>query len=1081
MKQLYLIHGMILLICAGAVAQNNELYANNSSIWNNSPETKQTIEVTGKVIDENERALPGVNVIIKGTTSGTTSDIDGNYAIQAIDGNSVLIFSSIGYVTEEIPVAGRSIVNVSMTPDIISLGEVMVTALGVKRESKKLGYAATAVDAEDMVTNRTTNMMESLVGKVAGLNITPPAAGAGSSMQIRLRGQSAFAGANNSPLIVINGLPMDQDARGTNGGGQVAQRDRGDNLQNINPDDIESMTVLKGATAAAIYGSRAANGAIIITTKSGKNNEGIGVEFTSSYTTQEPLNFMGEILQTEYGIGTGGVRPQTQGDAQSVGQFGFGERLDGQPTINFDGVMRPYSAHPNRLFDFLQNGTNFTNTIALTGGSANGSFRVSFSNADAKGIVPANEYKKKIFNVGINHDITEKLKLQMNINYADEQNINPPQIGTQGDGAINFFTRLGISTPLEAFRESAIDPETGAETRTNGFLGTINNPYYQLQKNQYFHDNRNRLLGTATLRYEFTDWLYVQGRYNYDLSNAFMEWNQLNGQGATTLLNGDGTYRGNYNIQQDKSTNINADFLIGSSKEFGKFSVDLGFGGNTYRPKFQRNEQNASNFVVPDQYSLANGTLRNQAIAGYIYNRSRVNSLYGWAELGYNGMVYLNFTGREDWFSVLNPDMNSQFYPSVSGSFIFSELLTNHNLLSYGKLRASWARVGSANGVNPYDGFLTYAINPNQFNGQTITGVSGNLAPNQLLQPFIVTEKEIGLEFRMLNNRVFVDVGAFEKITTDQIIDITLSNTSGYNNLKQNLASLKNSGLEFMIEVRPLDNHNFTWISSWNNAYLTTEVLDLGEGVESLLRIYFNGTGNEFLGELRYTKGLPMNQLYTRTYLRDDNGNIIVTDEGRLRATSGGPVGNGFHPVGSSIPKHTGGWVNTFTYKNLSLGVHIDYKFGGTVLSSTHLNLLRQGHSKLSLEGRREGENGLVFPGVYESGEPNTTAVTNLQAFYADYRNLQIGDPFVFKSDFVKLRNISLSYNLTNTMQSLPFMKFVKGLTLTASCRNVAILYKDLPGLDPEAMQSSGDDRAGYENSALPTTRNYNVSLNVKF
>lgn len=1088
MKQCYLLCSILVLLSAQALALNNEKAPPYSLSTSGSLALNGEIvpvAISGRVTDENGSSFPGVNVIIKGTSTGTTTDIDGRYSLDVPNNSEVLVFSFVGYSTQEVTIAGRTTIDVVMVPDVKSLDEVVVTALGIEKETKRLGYSATAVQADELVKHRTTNLMESLEGKVAGLNITPPAAGAGASTQIRLRGQAAFAGANNAPLLVINGLPMDQGARGANGTGQVEQRDRGDNLQNLNPDDIESMTVLKGATAAAIYGARAANGAIIITTKAGRRNQGIGVDFTSSYTTSHAMNFFDEIRQTEYGSGTAGVRPATQGDAQTYGQFSFGERLDGAPTMNFDGVMRPYKAYSNGLFDFLQTGTNWTNTIGLSGGGTNGSFRASFSNTDAKGIVPTNDYKRNIFNLGLNHNITSKFSLQVNINYADEKNHNPPQIGTQGDGPINFFTRMAISTPGEAFREHAIDPATNAEYRTNGFIGTINNPYYQLQKKQFFKDNRNRLLGTTTLRYQITDWLYAQGRFNYDRANGFLEWNQLNGSGATTLKNANGTYRGNYNIRQDETTEINADFLVGANKEFGKFSADLNFGGNTWRTQFQRNEQNASNFIAQDLYLLSNGTLRNQNISGFGFNRSRVNSLYGWAELGWNDLVFLNVTGRNDWFSVLNPDMNSKFYPSVSGSFVFSQLLESQAWLSFGKLRASWAEVGSANGVGAHEGILTYSINPNQFNGQPLAGVAGNIAPNPALQPFTVTEKEIGLEMRLFNDKVLVDVAAFEKVTTDQILDVTISNTSGFPNFKQNKASLKNSGVEFLVEVNPIETQDFRWTSSWNNAYLATKVLDVGNESGTVLVLYFNGTGNEFLGELRYTEGLAMNQLYTRTYLRNDNGQIVVSDNGRLLATNGSTPGgertNGFLPVGSSIPKHVGGWTNTFTYKNLSLGVHIDYKFGGKVLSSTHLNMLRQGHSKLSLEGRREGETGIVFPGVYASGEPNTTVVSDLQGFYADYRNLQIGDPFVFKSDFIKLRNISLSYNFTDAIRKVPALGFVKGLSLSAACRNAAILYKDLPGLDPEAVQSSGDFRAGYENAALPTTRNYNVTLNVKF
>ncbi|MEO5562509.1 MAG: hypothetical protein ABIR18_03720, partial [Chitinophagaceae bacterium] len=468
---------------------------------------------------------------------------------------------------------------------------------------------------------------------------------------------------------------------------------------------------------------------------------------------------------------------------------------------------------------------------------------------------------------------------------------------------------------------------------------------------------------------------------------------------------------------------------------------------------------------------------------GYNFNRSRTNSLYGLAEFGWNGMLYVNFTGRNDWFSVLNPDYNSKFYPSVSGSFIFSELLKNVSWLSYGKLRASWAQVGSIAGVGPYDGVLTYTINQNQFNGQTLASVNGNNAPNPLLQPFTVTEKEIGLEMRLFKSRLLLDVAAFDKVTTDQILDVVLSSASGYTASKQNQASLKNTGLETLLEYKVVQSANFRWTTSWNNSYLKTKVLDVGTPSGTRLLLYFNGTGSEFLGEIRYTEGLAMNQLYTRTYRRNSKGEIVVGNNGRLLGSTGGPVGTGFMPVGSSIPKFTGGWNNTFTYKNFSVGIHIDYKFGGTVLSSTLLNMTRQGHSKLSLQGR---EGGLIFPAVYESsGAPNTTAITvagnGLQTFYTDYRNLQIGDPFTFKSDFVKLRNVSIAYSFTELLRKVALVKFVKGLTLSASCRNVAILHKDLPGLDPEAIQSSGDIRAGYENSSLPTTRNYNLTLNVKF
>ncbi len=1039
--------------------------------------------VTGRVSKAaDDTPLAGVTVMVKGTTSGIITNADGRYSIPVQNNEAILQFSFIGFIPQEVTVGTRTTVDVSLEEAILQMNEVVVTALGIKREAKKLGYAVTNVKSEDLKAGVTANMMEALEGKVSGLNITPPAAGAGASTQIRMRGQVAFAGANNAPLLVINGLPIDQGARGVNGGNM---RDQGDNLNAINQDDIETMTVLKGATAAAIYGSRAANGAIIITTKSGQRNQGIGIEYSGSFSALEPLNFWD--LQQIYGQGTGGVKPTTAGNAASTGQFGWGAKMDGSPVTLFNGETVPYSPHPDNLFRYYRTGKTWTNTAAFSGGNQKASFRASFSNTDAAGIDPYNTYKKNIANLGVNYDITKKVNFSMNINYTNEKYINPPELGQQGPGAVNFFTRLSNSIPYEALKNSATDPATGTESLTSGFQGTILSPIYAYgDAGQRYESTRDRYLGTATLRYNITSWMYAQGRINYDYSLNFTESKVPGGIGTSQPKNtSDGTYKGSYNVSEAWGNDINADYLIGASKQFGKLSVDASFGGNTFRTKDHNFNQSVTNLVVRDFFSIANGNNKTQ---GYDFSQSRVNSLYGLAELGWNSMFFLNFTARQDWFSVLNPLNNSKFYPSVSGSFIFSELLKDQKWLTYAKLRGSWAQVGSANGVGTYEGNLTYAISNNQFNGQTTASISGGAAPNPNLQPFTVTEKEIGLEGRLFNNRVHFDIAAFDKVTTDQILSVQLSTASGYSSSKQNLGSLKNSGLELLIEVTPFETRDFSWTTSWNSTYLKTEVLSVGKNpdgtpITDLLLIYFNGTGNEFLGELHYTVGMPMNQLYTRTYQRNENGDIILSSAGRLRGTTS------VIPVGSSIPKHTGGWNNTFTYKSLSLGVFIDYKLGATVLSSTLLNMTRQGFSKLSLEGRREGENGLVFPGVYDANpdpnitdwQPNTTAVTDLQAFYADYRNLQIGDPFTFKSDFVKLRNISLSYNLTNVINKVNFLGFVKGLILTASCRNVAILYKDLPGLDPEAIQSSGDFRAGYENASLPTTRNYMFGLNVKF
>lgn len=1018
----------------------------------------QSKQISGQVNSNNNDPMPGVGITVKGTTRGTTTDASGKFKIEA-SSTETLVFSFIGFITQEVKVGNSSALTISLVEDTQNLEEVVVTALGIKKESKKLGYSAESVKVNEIQQNRTVNIMTSLEGKVAGLDITPPSSGAGSSTKIRLRGQSAFAGANNSPLIVINGLPMDQGARGANGNASI---DLGDNMQQFNPDDVESMTVLKGATAAAIYGSRAANGAIIITTKSGSKNSGIGVEYSANYSSDEVLDFTN--FQTEYGQGQAGVRPTTQGQAVTTGQFGWGAKYDGQPTIQFDGVMRPYSPALNRVKDFYRTGSAFTNTIALSGGNATGSFRASYSNQDALGISPNNDYHKKIFNAGLNQKIGNKMSMTFNVNYTNEINNNPPQVGVQGVGSPNFLYRMAGSIGLDVLKEKAV-ADNGTERQTSGFQTTLINPYYIMDR-QFIKNKRDRILSTVTVKYDILKWLYLQGRVNMDYGVTFLEQNLPTGVGTSTLLNQAGTgYNGTYGVNSSTGRQMNMDFLLAGNKEFGNFSVDANLGGNIFTNYNRTFDQSVTDFTVRDLYSIENGITKAQSYGIY---SEQVNSLYGTAELGYKDMVFVNLAGRNDWFSVLNPINNSSFYPSVSGSFIFSEVLKDISWLNYGKLRASFADVGSANGIGAFSGQLTYGILQNPFNGYALGQINNGNSPNPLLRPFSVSEREVGIELRLFKSRVNLDVAYYDKQTRDQILTVAVSNATGYNGTPLNLGALQNRGFEFLLDVTPYKKGDFTWKSSFNTAINNTKVLALAPNTNRIVVTSFGG--NEFLGSLVYEVGQPLNQLAAKTYRRNANGDILVGTNGRLLASEGADV-----LFGSALPKFTGGWTNTFGYKNLSLLVHIDYKAGGKVLSSTALNGLRQGHTQASLVGR---DGGVLFPGVYANGEKNTVKV-DPQLFYTDYRNLQIADPFLFKSDFIKLRNITLNYDATRFLSSK--VKFVKGLTLSASCRNVLIIKKYIDDLDPESFASSGDSRVGYEQTSLPTTRTYGINLNVKF
>jgi TonB-linked SusC/RagA family outer membrane protein len=1065
--------------------------------------------ITGRVTKSTDNSvLAGVTVVVKGTATGANTNADGVYNITVPNDQAILVFSFIGMNTKEVTVGSQTTVNMVLEEEATMMGEVVVTALGISKESKSLGYAVANVDKKVLQENKALNVAQSLDGRVAGLNVNVPTSGAGGSVAINLRG-------SGSPLIVINGLPM-----GTAGGGNSGiGRDAGNDLNRLNPDDIEDMVVLRGATAAALYGSRASNGAILITTKSGAG-QGIGLEYTSNYQTQKMLDYY--EYQTLFGQGTAGKRPVTKGDAVNSGGLSWGAPYDGNPYITFDGSEIPYSYIGTRINEYYRVGQTFTNTIAFSGGnSPDSNFRFSYSNAKDLGLEPDNEYKRQVVNLNLNQKILPKLKFSLNANYSIENRINPPNTGGQGDGSMNFLTRMSQSIPLEKFRnpESAIDPATTTERVSSGFQGTLLNPYYAVMAGYQNLRDAVNLMTTSTLRYDLADWLYIQGRFNYATSATATETKSPAGIGTSNPQNSDGTYKGSYSRGSSWSTAINADFLLGYNKRFGKFTTSANFGGNTRRDENNGVSLSGSSFVVRDFYSIANATSKTPGNPSY--GNGRTNSLYGMAEVSYNSTFYLNATGRTDWFSnLIRVQRTYQFYPSVSGSIVFSEFI-KQNWLDFGKVRGSWTQVGNAGGISANYGLVTYSLAANQFNGIPLGSMSAPVV-NYNLTPYNVSEKEIGLEMRMFKNKLHLDLALYEKGVDNQIYGVQISNLSGTGSIQDNVGSRKYSGFELLIEYTPVETNNFTWTTSWNNTWQTSKILSLGvdESGNPIKMVqtadwWANGGANTFMGMSYDVVGQREGQIFVGTYMRDANGNKLVTNAGRLVSTYNnanapkeGNNGNGMFSFGSGNPKQLGGWNNEFRYKNFTASIFMAYRFGGKVISSTNLNLTRQGYSKMSLVGRVD-ENGnpmvnadgstnqnLVYDGVYATdgthkdpvsglnvshlaGDKNVSVVTDLQSFYTDYRSLQIGDPFIYSTDYVKLRNISLNYNLTKAVSKVYFLKFVKGVTLTASVRNVATLYKVIPNVDPEQISTTGDN--GYEGATLPVTRDFSFGLNVRF
>ncbi len=1014
----------------------------------------QSKDVKGNVKDQKGDPMPGVTIVVKGTTTGVITDGEGNFTIRIPGVQAVLQFSFVGYTTQEVKVGSQTLFNIILEESTVKLDEMVVTALGIKKEAKKLGYSTASVNNEIITTNRTTNVGNSLQGKVAGLNVSPPAGGPGGSSKIRIRGQSSFGG-NNSPLIIVNGVPINNSAisaGGSNGNGTGnptgGSSDQGDGLQSINQDDIESMTVLKGAAAAALYGFRAKDGAIIITTKSGKGREGIGVEISSNFQADRALDFTD--FQYQYGQGEFGKRPTTVAEAQSSGVHSFGEKFDGAATPQFDGSTQPYLPNKNRIKDFYRTAYNFTNSVAMTGNSDKGNFRVSFANTSADAIVPNSDFQKKILNFGLNYKFTPQLSIQLNFNYSNENNHNPPQIGLQDMNANTTIYTMANSIDVHWLKNKYKDAN-GNEQPLARFTNR-NNPYWVAYQ-RFENVKRDRLFGNASIRYQLLDWLYVQGRVGQDYYTR--PYNYDRPTGTRSIGAAASGFNGYY--YQDVTTfrERNLDFLVGANKIFGDFGIDVTAGGNQMLQTYDNIGASVTNFYVRDLYTIGNGQVKNPF---YNYTKKAVNSLYGSAEFSYKNYLYINATARNDWFSTLNPKSNNYLYPSASMSYIFTQMFKSMpSWLNFGKLRASYAEVGGD--TDPYSNNLYYSVNANQFNGNALGSISGVVSPNPNLRPLKVKEKELGMELRTFNSRVNLDVAVYEKNSVDEILKVDVSNASGFSQTLVNVGKLRNKGVEMLLTVIPVKTKNLTWESGFNASYNESKVIALANGQAR----FDVGTG-EFFGFVSHEVGMPLASLRGFDYKRDANGNII---------TVGGLFQQGnLKTFGSAIPKWVGGWLNTINYKHLRIFTQVDFKAGYKIMSNSNLNFIREGLTKSSLVGR---DGGVLFAGVNPDGTPNTTKV-EAEQFYTQYRSTGVATPFIYDGGFIRWRSLSIGYDFSRFFKR----SFIRELMVSAVCNNVLMIKKSIDNLDPEAQVSSSDNLQGIETHTLPTTRSFGFNINVK-
>lgn len=1019
------------------------MLANNLIVIVPEGQNAADIIVKGKVIDETGLPVIGASVQVKGGKGGATTDANGLFSL-SVPENAILVVSYIGYTPQEVSVAGKTTINVSLKPSANDLNEVVVTALGITKDQKTLGYSVTKVGGETMDKARESNIANSLSGRVAGLSVGGTSGGPGASARLNIRGATSFTG-STTPLIVIDGVPIDNSQRGT-GAGQYGGSDGGDGFSNINPDDVESMTVLKGSTASALYGARAANGVINITTKTGKKGR-VQIEYNANLQFDKAVD--NSDYQYEYGQGQQGARPTTQNSAISSGLYSWGAKLDGAQTIAADGQLHPYSAVTDNVSTFYRTAPSLTNSISVAGGGEKGTYRFSAANLDAKSVLPNSGLVRKTFNFSTNQQLTDKLSFNLVANYIDQQDKNKAYLSDSPLNANYSLQFLPTSLDVTSLAPG-YDTVTGMEMSWND-NAYVTNPYFvtsQLVNN----NSRKRFITAVSGKYAFTSYLSLQARLGYDLTNDRSL--SVTPYGTAYSNSGLGQLNG---LSQAQRTEMNTDVLLSFNKDVAKdFNVNASVGGNYRKATYESTGSSGNSFIIPYLYTPTNVKTRN---VNYDYNGRETPSAYYTADFSYKGLITLSTTGRYDQFSTLPVDNNSIFTPSVSTSFVFSQL-TKWEPLSFGKLRASYAKTSG----EPVDAYLTqqYYTIGNSINNNTTAGFS-NILPNSALEPFSLTEFEVGTEMKFLKNRIGIDAAFFTRKTEGEVVKATTSVASGFESRYVNLGSTKNTGIEIMLSGTPIRTDDFNWNSSFNFTNVKTEVLNIDGGTNAPLNTGTYRPGDAYIGVV---KGYGVAQIMAYDYKYDANGNIVIGDNGI-------PVRGDLKPQGSGLPKIYGGWNNDFSYKNWNLGFLIDYRFGNKILSATEFYSYTYGLNQATLPGR---EGGVVAQGVKEDGSVNTTNVS-AQTYYTGLMT-NVNSLAVLDGSFIKFRQATLGYTFKpKVLGKLPF----SSISVNLVARNLFTIMKHTDNIDPENTFSSQVALAGVEGGALPFTRTYGFNVNFKF
>ena len=1017
--------------------------------------------VKGTVTDA-DGPLIGATVKVAGTTSGTVTDFDGNFSIQCKPG-ATLEISYVGYKT--ISVKAQNGMKVMMEADGKVLSEVVVTALGVKRDRKALGYGLEEVKGEDLTKAKETNVINSLSGKVAGLVVQNTAGGASGSTRVLLRGNTEMAG-NNQPLYVVDGVPLDNTNFGSAGEG--GGYDLGDGISAINPDDIETMTVLKGPAASALYGSRASHGVSLITTKKAEKDK-ISVEYNGSFTIDSQLAKWDDIQQV-YGMGYGGKLPTS---STSGTNSSWGPKADDFVYKYFDGEEHAFMMHPNNASNFFRTGFTTQNSAILSVNSGKTGMRFSLTDMRNKDVLPNTNMSRDNFNLRVNTS-AGPVDFDFTANYTREDVKNRPALGdSQSNVGKNLMTLAG--TYDQAWLKNYQDAD-GNYQNWNGNDQYNKNPYWDLYKNSNTSKKAVfRFTGKAI--WNIDEHLKIQGTVGTDINNmTFQDY-----IAKTTP----GTPAGKLTDQIFNNRTLNAEILALYNNSWGDFDVNATAGGNI----FKVNNKTITNIGLNQQMDGIVNIMnyQEQNVRESMY-QNQLHSLYASASIGYKHTYYLEGTVRGDKSSTLPIDNNTYVYPSISGSLVFSEFIKNKNIINYGKVRASWAKVGSD--TDPYQLALNYATGKYSYSGYTIGMISNATQPNKDLKPTMTSSYELGLEMKFFHNRLSLDLTYYNQTSKDQILSLASTTTSGYAYRLINAGQIQNKGIEIALNGRVLQIKDFAWDAGVNFSKNTNKVKSLVDGMDyfELAKAYWCGVS------VGAKVGENYGAIRGKDFQRTDDGQIIID------ATSGLPlVDKEVKTIGNSSWDWTGGFYSTFTYKNFRLSAGFDVKVGADIYSMSMRSAYQTGKASQTLEGRDEWYaseeareaagmtdeqwrasgncKGFIAPGVIANGDgtyrPNDIPVNPETYWKAIANNVQ--SAFVYDNSYVKCREITFGYNFPEKMLG----KWAKALSVSFVARNPFIVWKNIPNIDPDSSYNTSG--LGLEYGSLPSRKSYGINVNVKF